>query len=85
MRAIGAAVLAATITTGCAHAPSISVLGAYFPDWLFCIVLGTVLTIITYVILNRAQRAHLLWPPALVYPSLLTLFSLSAWLVLFQH
>ncbi|WP_120296221.1 YtcA family lipoprotein [Paraburkholderia sp. BL23I1N1] len=85
MRWIAAALAVAILTGGCAIAPSISVLGAYFPDWLFCSVAGAALTIIAYVILERAQSDDRLVPPIVIYPTLITLFSLSVWLILFQH
>lgn len=84
-RAIGLAVIAAVLLSGCAYAPSISVLGAYFPDWLFCIVAGAALTVAIYLILKRLQADHLLGLSAVVYPTLATVFSLAVWLMLFQH
>jgi YtcA family len=34
------AMLLAMVSAGCTRAPSVSVLGAYFPGWLFCITRG---------------------------------------------
>ncbi|MBV8047402.1 MAG: hypothetical protein JO171_09625, partial [Paludibacterium sp.] len=82
---IGVAAVLALLMSGCANAPSINVLGAYFPDWLFCIVAGVLLAIVVYRILQHRQRGALLGPPVVVYPSLVTLFSLVFWLVIFQH
>ena len=67
--------------------PSINVLGAYFPDWLFCIAGATVLCFALHAVLNArgwlaGAPSHLL---ALGYPALATVLSLSAWLVFFQH
>lgn len=84
-RAIGVAVIAATPLSGCASAPSIGVLGAYFPDWLFCIVAGVALTVMIYLIVKRLQVDRLLGPSALVYPTLVALLALVFWLMLFQH
>jgi YtcA family len=84
-RAIGMAAIAAFLESGCADAPSINVVGAYFPDWLFCIVAGVVLTVVTYLILKRLQADLVLGPPAVVYPTLVTFLSLAVWLMLFQH
>jgi hypothetical protein len=78
-------VIAAIFIAGCAVSPSISVLGAYFPDWLFCIVAGVVLTIIVFLILKRLQYDRLLGPPPVVYPAFVALCSLAVWLMLFQH
>ncbi|HEX3635141.1 MAG TPA: YtcA family lipoprotein [Paraburkholderia sp.] len=87
-RAIATATIAAIAAipmSGCTGSPSIGVLGAYFPDWLFCIVAGVVLTVVIYLILKRLQADHLLGPAAVVYPTLVTLLALAAWLTLFQH
>jgi hypothetical protein len=84
-RAIGAAAIAAVLVSGCANAPSINVLGAYFPDWLFCIVAGVVLTVVIYLILKRLRADRLLGLPAVVYPALVAFISLAVWLMLFQH
>ncbi|TDG16897.1 hypothetical protein EYW47_39380 [Paraburkholderia silviterrae] len=66
-------------------APSMNVLGAYFPDWLFCSVAGVGLAIMVYVILERAQIGHRFAPTAVLYPTLVTFFSLAVWLIFFQH
>jgi hypothetical protein len=84
-RAVAAAILAALFVSGCAIAPSINVLGAYFPGWLFCIVAGVVLTVIVSGILQRLHADVLLRPAALIYPTLVLLLALAAWLLLFQH
>lgn len=84
-RAVGLGVIASALMSGCANSPSIGVLGAYFPDWLFCIVAGVVLTVVIYLVLKRLQADHLLRPSAMVYPTLVTFLSLVVWLMLFEH
>jgi hypothetical protein len=79
------AVIAAIPMSGCMNSPSIGVLGAYFPDWLFCIVAGVVLSVVIHLILRRLQAGHLMSPAAVVYPTLVTFLSLAVWLMLFQH
>ena len=79
------AALAPAFIAGCSGSPSINVLGAYFPDWMFCIVAGVVLTIVIYLILKRLRAETLLGPSAVVYPALVTSLSLAVWLMLFQH
>ncbi|MFP3564148.1 YtcA family lipoprotein [Paraburkholderia sp. SIMBA_030] len=79
------ATIVAILLSGCVNAPSISVLGAYFPDWLFCIVAGVVLTVVIYLILKRLQADHLMWPSAVVYPTLVAFLAFAIWLVAFQH
>lgn len=79
------ATIAATLISGCVNSPSIAVLGAYFPDWLFCIVAGVVLTVVIHLILRRLHADDLTRPAAVVYPTLIAFLSLAAWLMLFQH
>jgi hypothetical protein len=79
------AAIAGGLVSACASSPSIGVLGAYFPDWLFCIVGGVALTVIIYLILKRLQVDHLLGPSAVVYPTLVAFLALAVWLTLFQH
>jgi hypothetical protein len=73
------------LLTGCTRAPSIPVLGAYFPDWLFCISGAVVLTVIVHVLAKRKHFTDWLNPPAIVYPTLMTGFALIAWLVFFHR
>src|SRR5712664_2086778 len=84
-RAIGMAAIAAGLVSACASSPSIGVLGAYFPDWLFCIVASVVLTVVIYLIVKRLEVDHLMGPPAVVYPTLVAFLALAVWLMLFQH
>jgi hypothetical protein len=61
------------------------VLGAYFPDWLFCIVAGVALAVVIHLILRRSQANRLIGPAAVVYPALVTFLALAIWLTFFQH
>lgn len=85
VRAIGAAAVSGLLEAGCAHSPSISVLGAYFPDWLFCMVAGVVLSVAVYLVLARLAPGRRFGPSAVVYPTLVTLLALIAWLIFFQQ
>lgn len=75
------------LLAGCSKAPSINVLGAYFPDWMFCISAAVVLCLV----LSATARArgwlagvpgHLL---VVGYAALTALFSLVGWLIFFHH
>ena len=85
MRPAGVVALAGILASGCTQSPSINVLGAYFPDWLFCILAGVLLTIAFHVLGERGQYGRWFGPPALVYPTLVTLLALVVWLMFFQH
>jgi len=69
------------LLTGCSLSPSISVIGAYYPDWLFCIIAGVIVTLIArrFILKRHVQPGF----PALVYTSLFALFSMLCWLVFF--
>jgi hypothetical protein len=69
--------------TGCAAAPSINVLGSFFPAWLICIVVGIVLTVASLQIFVAIKIAPHLGPASLIYPCLAALWVFATWLVLF--
>ncbi|ANB72191.1 hypothetical protein AYM40_07305 [Paraburkholderia phytofirmans OLGA172] len=85
MRTFGAAAFAGMLTTGCSNAPSVNLLGAYFPDWLFCIVVAVLLTVAFRLVLQRLNYERWLGAPAVFYLALVTFLSLAAWLSFFQH
>jgi YtcA-like protein len=68
---------------GCGAAPSVNVLGSFFPAWLICIVVGIILTILTRRVFVAMQIAPDLRPVALVYPCLIVLWIFATWLLLF--
>jgi hypothetical protein len=68
--------------TGCSRAPSFDVLGSFFPAWLFCLVLGLLLTVATRQLFLRAHVV--LAVPILTYPSLTALFTCALWLAFFR-
>jgi hypothetical protein len=76
-------ILISLAVEGCAMAPSISVLGSYFPDWLFCAIAGLLLTLTVRGLLVRYEREYVLAPAPVVLPALTLLFSLLAWLIFF--
>jgi YtcA-like protein len=73
----------AILLPGCGLAPSVNILGSFFPAWLICIVVGVVLTILTRQLLVALDVASDLRPAALVYPCLGGLWIFATWLVLF--
>ena len=67
---------------GCSRAPSVDILGSFFPGWLGCLVPAIVLTALSHVALSRL-RIRLSFP-ALVYPSLTALYTIALWLIFFR-
>ena len=64
-------------------APSINILGSFFPAWLISIAIGLILTAIVHWVLAATNTAHYLRPAGLAYTSLAFLLIFATWLVLF--
>ncbi|HEX3627617.1 MAG TPA: YtcA family lipoprotein [Verrucomicrobiae bacterium] len=78
----------ALLSTGCAaddHAPTLDIIGSYFPAWIICIVLGLALTLITRQVLIGLKLNTHLYPAPLVYVSMQVFFTLTLWLAFFQN
>jgi hypothetical protein len=80
-----AACAAPVLISGCRLAPSVNILGSFFPAWLISIVTGVVLTVLVRQVFVATKIAPLLRPAGLVYPSLAALLIFAAWLVLFGN
>jgi hypothetical protein len=75
-------VLAPLLLAGCSRAPSLDILGSFFPAWLVCFISAILLTTICRLVLLRwHMRLDL---PLLAYPSLTALFTFALWLILFH-
>jgi fructose-specific phosphotransferase system IIC component len=73
--------LVVPLLSSCSRAPSIEVLGSFFPAWLVCFIVAIVLTALArWALLRLRVKAAL---PLLVYPSLAALFTFLLWLIFF--
>lgn len=72
---------------GCATTPSISVLGAYFPDWMFCIVGAIVATGVIHGLMRSGGLLVHFEPRylPLAYAALTTALALASWLIFFKN
>jgi len=77
-------VASALLTTGCSRAPSINILGSFFPAWILCGVIGVLLAVAVRVLLARLNFERELSPLIVVYPCLAALFTFSIWLLFFS-
>jgi hypothetical protein len=73
-----------SVLTGCARAPSLDVLGSFFPVWMVCLTAAVILTFLARNVLVRSKLESHLGPVALFYPSLVVLFSCLLWLIFFK-
>jgi hypothetical protein len=68
----------------CAHAPSIDILGSFFPIWMVCLSAAVVFTFLARKLLVRWKLESHVGPVALFYPSLVVLLSCLLWLTCFR-
>ena len=68
---------------GCSRAPSIEVIGSFFPAWMFCIMAALVVTGLIRLALVRWELEQKLAPLIVFYPSVAVAISCSLWFILF--
>lgn len=68
----------------CQHAPSVDVLGSFFPIWMVCTLIGVFLTIALRWILIRARLEAEVGPRALIYACSTVLWACLIWLIFFR-
>jgi hypothetical protein len=73
--------LVAPLLSSCSRAPSVEVLGSFFPAWLVCFLVAIVLTALARLALLCLRVKAAL--PLLVYPSLAALITFLLWLIFF--
>jgi hypothetical protein len=73
-----------SVLTGCARAPSVDVLGSFFPVWMVCVSVAVAFTFLARKLLVRCKLESHVGPVALFYPSLVVLFSCLLWLICFR-
>jgi hypothetical protein len=74
--------VASLLLAGCSRAPSLDILGSFFPAWLICFISAILLTIICRLVLLRLHMKLDL--PLMVYPGLTALFTFALCLIFFH-
>jgi hypothetical protein len=69
----------------CNYAPTMNLLGSYFPAWMLCAAIGVVAAIIIRQILAVAGINDYVVAPLLTYAGLAVSATLLAWLLWFGH
>lgn len=72
------------LCTGCGRAPSVDIIGSFFPVWMVCFVAAVVLAFAVRHLLVRYRLEAEVGPVALFYPSVVILFSSLLWLMFFR-
>jgi len=73
----------ATVTS-CSHAPSVEIVGSFFPIWMVCLTIAVILTFFAHKALVRLKLYTEVGPVSLFYPSMVVSFSCLLWLTLFR-
>ena len=73
--------IVAPLLSSCSQAPSVDVLGSFFPAWLVCFIVAIVLTALVRLLVMRLRFKVAL--PMLAYPGLAAFFTFALWLVFF--
>jgi len=69
--------------SGCSRAPSIEVIGSFFPAWMFCIIAALIITGLIRLELVRRGLEKQLGPLIVLYPSIAVGITCLLWLILF--
>ena len=78
--------VAITLTvSGCSHAPTMDLLGSYFPAWLLCAGIGILAAVIIRQILVLAGIHEYVVVPLLTYTGFAVSAALLVWLFWFGH
>ena len=77
-------ILSLTTLTGCRAAPSFSIAGSFFPDWIFCCLIGIFAAVVTYRLFVRWKMETEVQPAVLIYPCIALSGAVTLWLFLFD-
>jgi hypothetical protein len=72
------------VLEGCSRAPSIDILGSFFPVWMLCGLAGVTVAFFSHKLFVRLKLETYLGPPALVYPSLALSCACLLWLIFYR-
>ncbi len=75
--------LVSMVCTSCSRAPSIEVIGSFFPAWMFCIIASLIITGLIRLELARRGLEGKLGPLVIFYPSTAVVISCLLWLIVF--
>src|SRR5689334_4025010 len=67
------------LCSGCSRAPSVSIIGSFFPIWMICIAVGVVAAFIGRAVLVRCGLERDVGPLWLFYPATVTLCACILW------
>jgi hypothetical protein len=72
------------LLSGCSRAPSVDILGSFFPAWIVCCVIGIALAVLTYLVLLQIHLHAAIPLQPLVYPCLAATYTFLTWLIFYS-
>ena len=72
------------LSASCSRAPSVDILGSFFPVWMVCLTIGVFLSFGLRILLLRTRMEAEVGPLALFYPCAVILFTGLLWLIFFR-
>jgi len=76
--------VACLMCSACSRAPSVSIIGSFFPIWMICLTVGVVIAFVVRVLLLRYKLENQVGPLWLFYPSSVTLSACLLWLIFYR-
>lgn len=72
------------VCAGCSRAPSINVLGSFFPAWMVCIIAAVVLAFVVRFLLLKFKLESEVGNLGLFYPCVVIFLACGLWLLFFR-
>ena len=72
------------LCAGCSGAPSVDVIGSFFPAWMVCIIAAVVMAFGVRFLLLKFRLESELGHLGLFYPCVVVVLACGMWLVLFR-
>jgi YtcA family len=72
------------VCASCGRAPSVEVIGSFFPVWMVCLTIAVILTFGVRYLLLRYKIEQEVGPLALFYPSSVVLLTSLLWLIFYR-
>ena len=69
---------------GCGRAPSVDIIGSFFPVWMVCLAVAVVLTFVVRYLLMRYKLETEVGPLAIFYPCAVVLLTSLLWLIFYR-
>lgn len=73
-----------SLVSACSRAPSVDILGSFFPAWIICCALGIALSVLTYFLFTRIDLEAAIPVPVLTYPCLAASYTFLVWLIFYR-